>query len=376
MKLYATVLPYLLLISFYTYDFDRFAEIHYSAINESAYHGLTIPLINAYDIKQPTDSELTVYADRHERFAKKDVWPWLFLNRFVGNKGEAPEVAVSDRGVVEPFTLIAGMDLNNTTGAMDAFKKLYTDALKLARQTRSPGVVIDPEPYNNRNAYHLNYLATQHNMSKKEVAQKLEQYGAELAAIAHNTYPEATIWFTFSNLWLYLKSADQPADQPGDQTSITHIVLGMLKRSKAHGYSLKIVSGGQTSLRYCSESAAHLKTKITKRNEDYKPLSGNYPALALGGTITLWDKPENKKAWLLEKPDCLASDAKYLCDFFPYLKELFTSYDHMFIYAATASGYNPFNKEIGNIYNPLLQSSLDYRAAASQERQIELKIRK
>ncbi len=243
MKLYSAVLPYLLLVSFYTGTLADFTAPKIQAINASPYHGVAVSVVGAYDTAPITAERFTSESARIKQAAKKQIWPWVYFNRFIGFARDGR--SHSPLAEAPYFTRIRGFDLYNETGALGDFYEIWRQALRLARELQAPGILVDAEPYNNYQTYRVGYLAQQAGRSEAEVISRLRQIGAELADIVQQEYPTAVLWFFFSGL------ITPPAGAaPGEERSVTHIVHGMLTRAKASGAQFLLVSGGELSAGY------------------------------------------------------------------------------------------------------------------------------
>jgi hypothetical protein len=95
------------------------------------------------------------------------------------------------------FERLTGLDLDGAAGAQNDFLQNWRNALRLAKETRAPGIVCDLEFYNNYRAYDLSELARMTSTPREEVIDQLEKVGARMADIAATEYPGATLWFFF-----------------------------------------------------------------------------------------------------------------------------------------------------------------------------------
>ena len=187
MKLLSVTLPYLLLVTFYTAELGDFGTDKMNAIVSSPYNGVAVPLIGAYDTGKHTAEDFAPSVKRLKDGARKDVWPWVFFNRFVGSKEGARSLSPDSGNAY--FRAISGMDIYNEAGALGDFYGIWKTSLAIARETGSPGIVVDPEAYNNYETYKVSYISEETGIPENEVKKRLAEIGRELARIADETYP-------------------------------------------------------------------------------------------------------------------------------------------------------------------------------------------
>ena len=277
---------------------------------------------------------------------KKHVWPWVFFNRFVGYSGSEKSLSEAANNIY--FKKTKGMDIYGQSGALNDFIQIWRLSLRLAKKMKSPGIVIDPETYNNYKSYQVSYLAQQLDKPADEIILRLKQVGRELAVIADKEYPDATLWFLFTALGSPMRSFNPIA--PTEYRTVTYIIEGMLQKMKETGSKLQVVSGGEVSLGYCYRSLDDMTRSIDLRSEKYFSSLLKYPNLKLGATIAPWNKREEKTAWM-SKGKCKSSEVKNMNEFKPLLKKLLDTYGYVWIYGAMAAGYNPFDSSIYPAYN-------------------------
>jgi len=340
------MISYLLLVSFLSGNLNNFDINKIKIINESPYNGVAVALADAYDVQQYTEKDFEEAVSRTKTRSQKHIWPWVFFNRFVG--GQEGEKTISSRAHQPYFLNIKGMDLYNETGALQDFYNLWRLSLRIAKKLGSPGIIVDPEVYNSSKLYNLSYLAQLMDKPEDSLKRRLEVIGGELADIAAEEYPQATIWFLFSTLDKFF--------QKSNYRSISYIILGMLNRSQEKKLDLKFVSGGEVSLGYCYDSLQDMLEKISKRNDNYREMLQKYPNLYLGGTIAPSHDFSNRKKiyyyWASGK--CASTKLNNLEDFKPLIKQLLTSYKFVWIYAAPSLGYDPYLSELASKYNKAL----------------------
>jgi hypothetical protein len=354
MKLFSTIIPYLLLVSFSSGQLSNFAIDKIRTINESPYHGVAVQVSDAYDTGINTEKDFDTTLKLLKKELKKDLWPWIFFNRFIGyTEGEK---SLSDQAKKEYFRKIKGMDIYNESGALGDFFKTWRLSLRLAKTLKSPGIVIDPEAYNNYSSYELSNLSAKLGKTKVETKERLKKVGAQLVDIAIQEYPDAVLWFLDTGLIRYVKNKNPLAEK--EHRSVTYVVLGMLEHAKEKNAGLVFISGGEASLGYCQLSLEELKKNVSQRNETFSPILQQYPALKLGATIAPWDNPAERKEWFL-KDKCGKSSLKNMQDFKPLIDHLIKSYDYVWIYGAWATGYTPYNQNKSAPYTKVLREIME-----------------
>jgi hypothetical protein len=78
LKVYSTIIPYLLLVSFYTGHILNFGQNKIDTINSSPYHGVAVPLVGAYDSEAYSYERFKESIERISKYSKRDIWPWIF----------------------------------------------------------------------------------------------------------------------------------------------------------------------------------------------------------------------------------------------------------------------------------------------------------
>jgi hypothetical protein len=335
---------YLLMMTFLTGQLRTFDTSKIQAINASPYNGVSVPLVDAYDSSRLTYGQFEPDIRRIKQTAKKNIWPTIFLNRIIGCT-DCPAPARQPA-----FTRIRGMDLDNSTGALSDFYDRFRLALKVARGLGAPGIIVDPEPYNDE-ALSVSRVAQLRNSQPTVIQESLEAVGVHLANIAAQYYPGATIWLLYTTL--------DKLGQPGRQNVAAFVTLGLLQQSKVHGESLRIIDGGEDR-GYCYSSMARLQEMTEERKKAFSPFIKRFRNLALAGTITLWNSPSKRRGWLLQRTGELGECGRANlqgADFVPYLHFLLVSYRFVWIYAATMSDYNPYSSQ-ASTFNRIIESAL------------------
>jgi hypothetical protein len=322
--------PYLLLVTF----FDSEGEGRLATFDRSPYDGVAVPLVDAYDtgappnLQQVQEKFMALYRQTH-----KHLWPWVFVNRMVGSEGANPQSNKPE------FQRIKALDLDGSTGAQEAFLELWRIALRQARATKVPGMVLDMEFYNNYRAYSIADVARERQRPLDEVEKQLHQIGERMARIAGQEYPDAKIWILNTGL----SSSNGLLKAEGNQSTRSYLGRGLLDGSRRRHLGLVIIDGGEDILGYCHPSANALREAIQSRLQAYTPVvRAYYGTLQLGGTIALWRDAESRLDWLREG-DCAITDVQKPEDFSPYLKLLFEDYQFVWVYAPTVGRYDPFD---------------------------------
>ncbi len=354
MKLYSLILPYLLLVTFYTPNhLNRFTAEKIAAINNSPYYGVAVPLIGAYDTEKPTLAQFSEAIRRIKRESTKDIWPWIFFNRFIGHK--EGDKAHSPLARAPYFQKINAMDIFNQAGALGDFYEIWRLALRAARDLGSPGIIVDPEAYNNYNIYNVKNVSKPLGITDAEVRRQLKAIGAQLVDIVDQEFPQAVLWCLTTGLsTTYKWNPDNP------HRTVTYIIMGMLERAKEKRSRLTIVSGGEISLGYCYTNVADLQAKIATRQRLLAPYTESFPHLQLGGPLTVWESADKKTGWLASGR-CGQSELRHIADFQPLFKLLFASYNYVWVYAAGTSGYNPYEDNSARNVNAQVQQFLPHR---------------
>jgi hypothetical protein len=313
---------------------DRIAQF-----DRSNYDGVAVAFLNAYDTSTiPSAGEMRTAIAAWKTISQKQFWPWVFFNRMVG-----PDPAGNNPHAQEPyFKRIKGVDLQNETGAMQDFVQYWRNALAAAKDSSSPGIVIDLEFYLDHSAYDPTVLARRMGKTPQETMALLRQLGARLADIAASEYPNATLWFLFTDLGgARFKVVDNQEYYP----SPAYLVMGLLDRIKQDHLPLTVISGGEVGLGYCHTSLDQMQMKIRNRAAAFESDLQQYRGiLQLGGTITLWNQPSGKSSWIAEG-FCGRSPAATAEDLQPYLELLFHTYRYNWIYASGNGSYYAFSAE-------------------------------
>jgi len=326
---------YLLLVSYLKPSTMNQARL--SMFDSSAYDGVAVAFIGPYDdTPPPSAEEITAKMAEAGKWTKKDLWPWVYVNRMVGRD---PGFNTS-YGRTPYFSKIRGADLEDATGAQGDFVKIWQNSLHAAKSKGVPGIVVDLEFYMNYKAYDPTVLAQQMGRDPKTTIELLKRLGARLADTAAKEYSDAVLWLLFTDLG---QAGTIQSNGTSYYPSPAYVAMGLLDQIKSNHYSLKVISGGEVGLGYCSRSLSHLQRKIKQRAVDFAKQLQKYSAnLELGGTIILWSDRRDKTDFVNEG-DCAKSDADTVEQLQPYLEILLRSYRYNWVYGTYNSGYDPFH---------------------------------
>ncbi len=350
------ILSYLLLVTFGTPSLRDLDAAHLQSIAHSPYHGVASSVVGAYDVEAVPAIEDYEAVDElvSEHAPGKHVWPWVFFNRAIGHPGATEGHAHAGAPAKEYFTSIKGIDLWDEAGALSDWMAIWRLSLQLADELNAPGIVVDLEAYNDYRAYDPVYVAQQAGKPVEEVITRLKEIGAEMAEVVEEEHAGALIWTLFSGL-------DRPRYGPENNTyyrTVAYLLLGMMDAEEESDIELTIVDGGQVGLGYYNDSLGMLRAKISACAEQFAPLlEERGDLLQLGGTIAPWHDPGLLKDWAArvagEDPPFKSVD-----DFAPLIEELLRSYRCVWIYAASAVGYDPYDPAIAEPYNRVLAEAL------------------
>jgi hypothetical protein len=304
--------------------------------DRSPYDGLAVSFAGAYDASPvlslaPMQAQIASW----KRSTTKDLWPWVYLNRMIG----ANDTEGNPLTQVPYFQRFQGLDLDGRAGAQNDFLENWRSALRIARETRVPGIVCDLEFYNNYKAYDLAELARMTSKSQEDMLTALRQLGARMADISAAEYPGASIWFLFTGFTRpeYRVIAGRPS-----YLAATYIVEGLLDQIQGQHLPLRVLSGGEVGLGYCHNSVDDFRKAIEKRAAVFAPILQKYNGiLELAGTMTLWSDRSAKKNWVAQGA-CGASSAATIEELIPYMELLLRSYRYNWIYGSTNGGYFAF----------------------------------
>ncbi|HSZ21382.1 MAG TPA: hypothetical protein VK770_16420 [Candidatus Acidoferrum sp.] len=325
---------YLMLVN--SANADQMDASKVTQFDRSPYDGLAISFANAYDTSPvPTLAQMEAQTARWKKSTDKEIWPWVYLNRMVG----ANDAEGNPYTKAPYFQMFQGLDLDGKAGAQNDFLQNWRNALRLARETRAPGIVFDPEFYNNYKAYDVAELARMTSKPQPEVLNLLRQLGARMADISSAEYPGASIWFLFTG---FTRSEHTMRPAGLYDLAATYIVEGLLDQIQLHRLPIRVLSGGEVGLGYCHASVDDLRRAIEKRAADFSPFLHKYNGiLELAGTMTLWSDRSAKKGWVANGA-CGSSSAASVEDLIPYMELLFRTYRYSWLYGSPNGGYFAF----------------------------------
>lgn len=347
---------YLKLITFYTKPVMQCEADVLKVLNDSAYAGVAIPMRGSYETDDTPAFETYAAQMRMIRDTLTiDPWPWVAINRMIGAPEDGSGHAHKHARDIERFTSIKGMDFRNETGARANVMTCWRHAVRMAREWKSPGIMIDLEAYNNYRAYSVVYLADRREESVETVVAHCEALGAEMADVIAAEYPGCVIWSLFSRL-------ERTGIYPGKETPLftvpSYITLGILRRAKAQDIDLKYLCGGETTPGYCNRNVEALKKKIAKRDRDVAPILAEFPEnFFLAGTISPFHDYSIAKSFI--EKGYANSPIRSLADFQPMFKTLFDAYDWLWIYASSSAKTLPYRAENSRMYSETLNAALE-----------------
>jgi hypothetical protein len=327
--------------------------------DKSPYDGLAVAFHYNYDTAPVFSSEMmgNQLLD-WKQITKKDLWPWVYINRMIG----AGESFSNERVDVPYFRKIRGIDLEDNAGARRDFLDIWRNALRIAKDTNAPGVVLDLEFYNYHKEYDIAEMSTQTGKSPAQILDLLQQLGARLADIAAEQQPDAVIWMPFTG---FTHKDFKRIEGASYYPTPVYISTGLLDQIQRRNYRLKAISGGEGSLGYCHENLDQLRTAIRDRAATFAPVLKQYAGiLELAGTLTLWDERSHKSGFVAEG-DCGKASAANIDELAPYLAVLFKTYRYNWVYGSSDGNYFPFDSRYTKRFNVVI-SQAKSTAYASQ----------
>jgi len=351
--------PYLLSVTFFTRVLAENTPERMKLISDSPYDGVAQPIIGSYD-GSPIPAEETVWPafKRMKDASGKHLWPWIFTNRLCAQAEDGSTILGKRTKHRHPyFPRIKAVDLDDEAGARTDFYKLWRMALRLAKRSGAPGIVVDPWMYNDGRCEVVGHIAKTRGESVEQVVAQLHGIGADLGQMVAEEYPEAIIWIMFTEL--HRSGVKRSRGKPKLYT-VSCITLGLLDYLKEHHVPGKVVDGGAYTLWYYNPDADRLQKKITRAQSRLAWLTDKCPDhFAIGGTIAPYHDITKLKPgrWI-------AKDAKdnpklrTIDDFRPLFRLLFQTYPYVWIYAASAARYDPYDPQIAPHYNRVLEEVL------------------
>lgn len=355
-----TPVEHLIYFSFSTPKYNDLSSEDLRIIQRSPYTGLCTRLIGAYETNTPRYEDYAKNIAEINRFKSNKVWPLVFFNRFIGS----PEYDPCSRLMIKQTSLkgcakkVNGMDLFDDEGSLSEFKAIYRLALKIAKQTKCPGIFIDPEAYNCYDCYRITELARRHKKTPEEIIRRLKQIGAEMADICNSVYPSAIIFF-------YIIDFGQNT-LDDFQRSISYIAEGMLERAKSHEYSFIVVDGWTGQYLYYSFS--HFKHIVETKLAKKASFINKYEHLAIAGVVAPFESYDKlpSNSWMkrtLRRNNLLGRlKIREISDFSQIYDYLFSNFKFVWIYGATQAGYpvgyDIFSPSLPDDYERVLVKSL------------------
>jgi hypothetical protein len=330
--------------------------------DRSPYDGLAVSFVNAYDTSPvPSPARMEAQIASWQESATKQIWPWVYLNRMIGaNNAEGNQLTK-----VPYFERFQGLDLDGKAGAQNNFLESWRNALRLAKETRVPGIVCDLEFYNNYQAYDVAELARMTSKPQPDVLNMLRLVGARMADVAAAEYPGATLWFLFTG---FTRPEYRVIEGQPYYLAATYIAEGLLDQIQRHHLPLRILSGGEVGLGYCHNSVDDLRQAIEKRAADLAPLLQKYNGiLEMAGTMTLWSDRSAKKNWVAQGA-CGTSSAATVEDLIPYMELLFRSYRYNWLYGSPNGGYFAFQSASALRFDAAIAKAKSRAYVAAKER--------
>jgi len=345
--------PYLLSVTFFTKPITEMAPETLRVINDSPYKGVALPIIDAYDADPvPTEQQLAQALDALDESCDKHLWPWIFANRFYGQA----EVEHSHNAPQHDyFKRINAVDLDDEAGALTDFYKLWRLSLRLAKKRGAPGIVVDLEGYNDYRCYKVDYVAEKRGVDVEKVVAQLRRIGREMGRIVEEEYPDAVILSLMSRL--HRSEGRLPSGEPRFRT-IDYMTLGLLDYLKEHQVPALVLDGGEIGgPGYYNPDVATLRKKIQRRRERMARWTKTYPDhLVLAGTIATWHDARLLGGWIKKAKD--HANLQTIDDFRPFLRTLLDAYPYLWIYAAGAAKYNPYDADVASKHNKVYREVL------------------
>jgi len=281
----------------------------------------------------------------------KDIWPVLFITRILQpGKGLGAHPPKERRKLAG----IPGIDLENETGAREAFESDWRNALLIAKALESPGIMFDCEWYTNGDIRSIEKLARMRGEDEATTIAKCEALGARLADIIEESYPEAVV------IWFYTGLHEPEAQW----TSIARMALGAIKRSKETGSQQLHVDGGENGVGYLHRSLDALEARIHNRWIETRELLLAYPNFELGGVLAPYVDVKERVTWM--RYDQIGSE-KTANDFQGHFEALFSNYRYTWLYGTHQSdlgftGFNPWEaKHSAAMSGPLRRAKKNAR---------------
>jgi hypothetical protein len=318
--------------------------------DKSPYDGIAVAFWHAYDTSPViSPEEMKAKIAEWKRATKKDIWPWVYVNRMIGADPNSTNAYTKD----PYFHRFRGADLDGKAGAQKEFLENWQNSLRAAQDSGAPGIFCDLEFYNFYKEYDVGALALETGKKPTEVVNLLRQLGSQMANLAAQQFPHATLWFAFTG---FTHAGYKLIDNQPYYPSPTYIAMGLLDEIKNEHLPLKVLAGGEGSLAYCHDSLDQFRDAIQDREAKFAPQLQTYrDALELAGTMTLYSDRSEMQDWV--KKDCSASSAQKLEDLQPYLELLLKTYRYNWIYGSGDGGYLPFAPRTAGRFDTLIRKA-------------------
>jgi len=340
---------YLLLVTFLTAPIGNpqlIAQLR--AISDSPYRGIAVRFVDAYDRSPGPSLEDARRITRQLTHAagSVEIWPWIFFNRFVGyEEGKKALDPAAQR-----FRDIKGFDLLGKSGAQAQFIDTWSTVLSIAKEQGLPGVVVDPELYNNYSLNSVAALAHAEGIPQDQAVSLLRDFGRHLGRIADRTCPSCRIHFLLTG---YTRPQSWLLQYFHRNRSITYIILGIAETAKHNVF----FDGAESSVGYCHTDTEDLRRKLSNRREQLTDLQVEYPNIRPAAPLVVWNQKSSNKRWLAEWQTCRKSTFETIHSFLEPYKLLASENELIWIYAASASDYNPFDSATAADFHDLLRSA-------------------
>jgi len=325
--------PYVIAFTFQGgYDFGNLMpEEQLRVFNEGAFDGWGLTYVWRYKTDPgPSPEELapTVAWLKEHLAAGKHIWPVVYLSRII-------QPTPDHLGKSTRFDRIPGMDLDNEAGVRAIFEQEWRNACLVAKELGSPGILLDPEWYGNSAVRYPTELAQMRNEDVATTIAKCRAFGARLADITEEVYPDCHIVTLYTGL----------SERPANWTTVAYIHLGIIERAKELGSRQVLIDGGELGLGYLHTSIAALQERIFNRWIETRDLLKKYPNYQLGGVLAPYVDRDERVPWMSDHrigPEQTAED------FVPHFRELFRNYKFIWLYGAgsgDAISFNPWDAQ-------------------------------
>ncbi len=227
---------------------------------------------------------------------------------------------------------------------MAPFYETWRTALQMAKELGSPGIVFDPEAYNDRSMYNLANLAAVRHTTTENVSSQLRQIGAKLADIVSEEYPDVVVFSLFT----------QYGEPSANAMSVPTLFDGFLEEAAKRNIPLALVDGGET-LGYCVRSLADFQRRQEQRIAYLRPVMHRFPHhYFLAATLAPWADAAKRNGAFLQRSACVHSDMKTIGDFKPVFVWLLRQFGYVWVYGSPAAPYRPLNSQDQAVYDPVL----------------------